>query len=104
MPAGGNEELQLPVMKSVGLAKILPINIEFSMARRNVEIQVCRGVWPVHWSVSYVPDRGNVDVVIHALFDDHGTVWAMHVLMMSMRIDRIANRATQDNVHVKAAV
>ncbi|HEY7496646.1 MAG TPA: hypothetical protein VIH59_36765, partial [Candidatus Tectomicrobia bacterium] len=32
------------------------------------------------------------------------TVWAMHVQMMSMRIDCIANRAAQDNANVKAAV
>jgi hypothetical protein len=104
MPAWGDGELQLAVLKSVGIAKVLPINIEFSMAWRYFEIQICWGVWPVHWSVPYVPHRGNADVVIHVLLDYHGTVWAMHVQMMSVRIDRISNRAAQDNTNVKAAV
>jgi hypothetical protein len=43
-------------------------------------------------------------MVIHVLLDYHWTPWAMHMQMMAMRIDRIANSATQDNTNVKAAV
>ena len=50
------------------------------------------------------PRRGNVNVVMHVLLDYHWTVWAMHVQVMSMRIDRIANSATEDHANVKAAV
>jgi hypothetical protein len=45
-----------------------------------------------------------VNVVMHVLLDYHWTVWAMHVQVMSMRIDRIANSATEDHANVKAAV
>ena len=41
---------------------------------------------------------------MHVLLDYHWTVWAMHVQVMSMRIDRIANSATEDHANVKAAV
>ena len=43
-------------------------------------------------------------MVLHVLLDYHRAPWAMHMQMMAMRIDRIANRATQDNTNVKAAV
>jgi hypothetical protein len=45
-----------------------------------------------------------VNVVVYVLFDDHWTLWAMHMQMMAVRIDRIANSATQSNTNVKAAV
>jgi hypothetical protein len=38
------------------------------------------------------------------LLDYHWTVWAVHVQVVAMRIDRIGNRATEDNARVKAAV
>jgi hypothetical protein len=41
MPPGGDGELQLPIMKGVGIPEVLSINIEFSMARRYFEMQVC---------------------------------------------------------------
>ena len=41
MCPGGDRELQLSIMKGVGLAKVLPIHIEFGMAWRYGEIQIC---------------------------------------------------------------
>ena len=61
-------------------------------------------MWQAHWRVLYVPHRGNVDMVVHVLLDYHWTVWTVHVQVMSMRVDRIANSATEDNANVKAAV
>jgi hypothetical protein len=79
MPPGGDRELQLPIMKGVRIPEVLPINKEFGMPRRYVEIQVCRVVRQTYWRVLYVPHRDDVDVMIDVLLDYHWTLRTVHV-------------------------